>query len=114
MVTDDHDKLSDSDYQVNIASWTEKPDYRRNWLWLQYKRITNNIKNLIWEVWDDSLITMDQSLQKDVLDFIETVDAIYNNELTANLIDYNNGFDAWWFNESAATDTLEEEFNCNN
>jgi hypothetical protein len=49
-----------------------------------------------------------------VLDFVETVDAIYNNELTANLIDYNNGFDAWWFNESAATDTLEEEFSCNN
>jgi hypothetical protein len=37
---------------------------------------------------------MDQSLKKDVLDFVETVDAIYNNELTANLIDYNNGFDA--------------------
>ena len=118
MVIDDHDKLSDSDYQVNIASWIESPDYRTNWLWLQYKRITDNIKNLIWVKWDIqgiySLIDMDKNLQKDVLDFVEKVNSIYNEESTANLMDYNNGFDAWSFNETAATDALDEQFNCNN
>ena len=118
MVIDDHDKLSDSDYQVNVASWMEGPDYRTNWLWLQYKRITDNIKNLIWEKWDIqgvySLIDMDENLQKDVLDFVEKVNSIYNEESTANLMDYNNGFDAWSYNETAATDALDEQFNCNN